>query len=362
MIANHCETQGAKKEAIEFLVLAGKREEAFIIAQSHQEMDEYAKIILKIDEKNTEEHLKIAQFYEGKSMWGRAAKHYEKSENFQKALKLYINEGEALIPDMIEMVSKTKNDALTHELVDYLMGETDNIPKEPQWTFKLYRAIGNVKQAVKIAINIAQQEQELGNYKNAHDILLDTYKDIKTHNLKIPFDLNYKLMLIHSFQLAKRLVKIGNHLGAARMLIRVADNISQFPSTTVNILTTTVAECTQAGLKMAAYKQSCILVRPENIDQVNPKFKKKIEAIARKPVKQEDDPEPRSACPHCQFQIPESCLDCMNCKNTIPFCIASGKHMIVSDWSVCPSCKLCANYSDFKKLLEADPQCPMCDA
>jgi len=39
MIATYCETQGAKKEAIEFLVLAGKREDAFIIAQSHQEMD-----------------------------------------------------------------------------------------------------------------------------------------------------------------------------------------------------------------------------------------------------------------------------------------------------------------------------------
>ena len=58
---------------------------------------------------------------------------------------------------MIEMVSKvkiysqekhympSKIEALTHELVDYLMGESDNIPKEPQWTFKLYRAIGNVK-------------------------------------------------------------------------------------------------------------------------------------------------------------------------------------------------------------------------
>lgn len=30
-------------------------------------MDEYAKIILRIDDKNPEEHLKIAQFYEGKS-------------------------------------------------------------------------------------------------------------------------------------------------------------------------------------------------------------------------------------------------------------------------------------------------------
>jgi WD repeat-containing protein 19 len=84
--------------------------------------------------------------------------------------------------------------------------------------------------------------------------------------LKIPFDLNNKLMLVHSFQLGKRLVKMGNHLGAARMLIRVAKNISQFPSTTINILTTTVAECTQAGLKHAAYQQAIILVRPENID------------------------------------------------------------------------------------------------
>lgn len=36
-----------------------------------------------------------------------------------------------MIPAMIDMVAKVKLDALTHELVDYLMGETDNMPKEP---------------------------------------------------------------------------------------------------------------------------------------------------------------------------------------------------------------------------------------
>ena len=127
-----------------------------------------------------------------------------------------------MIPDMIEMVAKVKMDNLTHELVDYLMGETDNIPKEPQWTFKLYRAIGNVGQAVKIATNIAQQEQELGNYGYAHEILLDTFKDIKASNMRIPYDLNNRLMLLHSYQLTKRLVKMGNHLGAARLLVRVS--------------------------------------------------------------------------------------------------------------------------------------------
>jgi WD repeat-containing protein 19 len=118
-------------------------------------MDEYAKIILQIDEKNIDEHLKIAQYYEGKSKWGNAAKHYEKSEQYSKALKLYIQDGESRIPEMIEMVAKVKLDALTHELVDYLMGESDGVPKEPQHTFRLYKETGQVGQAVKIAVSIA---------------------------------------------------------------------------------------------------------------------------------------------------------------------------------------------------------------
>jgi hypothetical protein len=35
------------------------------------------------------------------------------------------------------------------------MGEIDNVPKEPLWTYKLYRALGNLKNAAKIAITIA---------------------------------------------------------------------------------------------------------------------------------------------------------------------------------------------------------------
>lgn len=100
--------------------------------------------------------MKIASFYEGKSQWGKAAKHYEKCEQYSKALKLYIQDGDGRIPDMIEMVAKVKIDALTHELVDYLMGETDGVPKEPQHTFRLYKETGQVGQAVKIAVSIAQ--------------------------------------------------------------------------------------------------------------------------------------------------------------------------------------------------------------
>lgn len=36
-----------------------------------------------------------------------------------------------MIPQMIEMAAKVKLDSLTHELVDYLLGDLDNVPKEP---------------------------------------------------------------------------------------------------------------------------------------------------------------------------------------------------------------------------------------
>jgi hypothetical protein len=42
------------------LILGGKRENAFVIAQSHQEMDEYAKIVLQHNPNDIDEHLKIA--------------------------------------------------------------------------------------------------------------------------------------------------------------------------------------------------------------------------------------------------------------------------------------------------------------
>jgi len=39
------------------------------------------------------------------------------------------------------------------------MGETDGVPKEPVFIFRLYMALGNYAQAAKTAIIIARQEQ-----------------------------------------------------------------------------------------------------------------------------------------------------------------------------------------------------------
>jgi WD repeat-containing protein 19 len=70
---------------------------------------------------------------------------------------------------MIELIEKNSTqEHLIQELLDYLMGEADGQPKDPIHTYRLYRILKNFKNAAKIAVTIASQEQETGNYKAAH--------------------------------------------------------------------------------------------------------------------------------------------------------------------------------------------------
>merc|ERR1719398_488677 len=110
-------------------------------------------------------------------------------------------------------------------------------------------------------------------------------------------------MIIHSYVIVKRLVKIGDHVNAAHMLLRVARNIQQFPAHLVPILTSVVIECQRAGMKDQAYQFACTLMRPEHRSQISEQYKRKIETIVRKPqnteqagalVKEEMHP-----CPYC---------------------------------------------------------------
>lgn len=59
----------------------------------------------------------------------------------------------------LQVVGRARSDTLTHQLIDFLMGETDGHPKDPTYIFKLYMALGNYAQAAKTALIIARQEQ-----------------------------------------------------------------------------------------------------------------------------------------------------------------------------------------------------------
>lgn len=54
--------------------------------------------------------------------------------------------------------------------------------------------------------------------------------ELKLNDLKVSTEMMSSLMILHSYILVRLHVKRGDHVKAAVLLIRVADNISKFPA------------------------------------------------------------------------------------------------------------------------------------
>ena len=116
-----------------------------------------------------------------------------------------------------------------------------------------------------------------------------------------------------------------------------------------------------------------MLLRPEYKESIDPKHKKKIEALVRHPDKNEIEEE-ATPCPNCNFKLLEYGLTCPGCQINIPYCIITvcnfvsmiisnlkkfsnfylnnkkkGAHMIKEDFTACPKCDLPALHSEFMK-------------
>jgi len=305
--------------------------------------------------------LNIASYFENQNQYLYAGKYYIQCGDYTKALKMFMqpNADSESFDMAIECIGLAKNDALIHMFIDYLMGETDGVRKDTKYFFKLWMSIGKYSEAARTAIIIAREEQNLGNYRATHDVLLEIYLMLTKINSKIPNEIEKMLMLIHSYILIKLLLKIDEHMKAARMLIRVSNNISIFPSHAAYILTSCVVECHRVGLKKQSFEYATMLMRPEYKQKLDTKYRRKIEAVIRRPDKSEIE-EPATPCPFCGSPVTETTLDCLECKNHIPYCIVTGQHMVLDDWSNCPYCKFPALYSQFKALLAKTQTCPMC--
>jgi WD repeat-containing protein 19 len=306
--------------------------------------------------------VEIASYFEFKGNFIDAGRYLLHAMRYPEALRMLLQgqTSDAAIEMAIIAIGEAKNDNLTHELIDFLMGERDGIPKDAKYIFKLYMSLGQFREAARTAVIIAREEQAAGNYRAAHDLLFENYVQLQKTSASIPTELDRTLMLIHSYVLVKSLVRAEEHLLGARMLIRVSNNISKFPAHVVPILTSTVIECYRSGLKNEALEFAGILMRPENRQKLDDKFKRKIEQIIRRPEKSEIDEEPLSPCPCCSTPIPETLLDCPECKNRIPYCVVTGRHMVLDDWTECPSCSFPALFSQIKPLMEKIKTCPMC--
>ncbi|KAM7326335.1 hypothetical protein ACRRTK_014813 [Alexandromys fortis] len=361
MVARFFLQLGDYGSAIQFLVLSKCNNEAFTLAQQHNKMEIYADIIGSEDTTN-EDYQSIALYFEGEKRHFQAGKFFLLCGQYSRALKHFLkcpsSEDNVAIEMAIETVGQAKDELLTNQLIDHLMGESDGMPKDAKYLFRLYMALKQYREAARTAIIIAREEQSAGNYRNAHDVLFSMYAELKSQKIKIPSEMATNLMILHSYILVKIHVRSGDHMKGARMLIRVANNISKFPSHIVPILTSTVIECHRAGLKNSAFSFAAMLMRPEYRNKIDAKYKKKIEAMVRRPDTSETE-EVTTPCPFCQFLLPECELLCPGCKNNIPYCIATktfsmkfqaaeGRHMLKDDWTMCPHCGFPALYSEFK--------------
>jgi WD repeat-containing protein 19 len=182
-IVKYCFKNSDFRSAIEFLLIAKENEKAIETAREHEMMDALALFLGKDGTRG--EYMEIARHYKNKKQLEQAAEYYEKAGQFKEALELFLQVGEKALDKAIDVVGAARNDVLTHTLVDYLMGEHDREPKDPNYIFRLYMALGNFRQAARTAVIIAKQEQEEGNYKSAHKMLLETFKDLESQNIPV---------------------------------------------------------------------------------------------------------------------------------------------------------------------------------
>lgn len=393
LIARYCAKVGDTRGAVEFLLLARRGDEAFELASSTGEMglyvqglrraiaggqqgegkgrsgragreaatsaaqgrgDDNAQAVSEEDIAKAvlpmEECARVAAWYEGKGQAASAGRLYAECGLHGRALTCFLACGEEGILPAIELAGKQRDDALTSALLAYLLGDSDGVAKDPTHVRALYLAVGNHRAAARTAAMIAQQEQEVGNYRAAHVVLFETVRQLQASRVHVPSDLYSSLVLLHSYTLVRRLVKADAHEGAARMALRVARAITRFPAHVVPILTSTVIECQRAGMRKSAFAYACVLMQPGHRESVEVKYRKKIEALVRRPSEEELQEE-ATPCPFCEAPTPAYDLACSTCKSGVPFCVLTGRHMVAHDCTACPSCRFPALYTAMEALL-----------
>ncbi|XP_055855460.1 WD repeat-containing protein 19 isoform X1 [Episyrphus balteatus] len=371
MLAKFFQKIGDIEQALQFLVICGCVQEAFSLAQRHNKLRQHGELLERHENAKSADYLALAHYFESEKHTLLAGKYYFLAREFSKALKYllkassFTSEESPALSMAIDCVASSNSDQLANQLIEFLLGEVDGSPKDPRYLFRLYMARKHYKDAAKTAVIIANQEQLAGNYKASRDLLFSMYQELRRNNLSVTSDMRHNLILLHRYTLVRLHIKLGNHLLAAKLLIEVAANISQFPEHIIPILTSTVIECHRAGMKKSAFTYASMLMRPDYRNQIDSRYAKKIESIVRKAPKgikdfKDEFEDETMECPICDANLPNMEVTCYSCKTTLPICVATGQHIIKSNMTSCPECDFLCFRSEMEKILSETNQCPMC--
>ncbi|XP_050543310.1 WD repeat-containing protein 19 isoform X2 [Daktulosphaira vitifoliae] len=356
MIARYFQRNNEVLLAIRFLTMSHCFTDAFRLACDNDQLELYGDVLMDEEEEIAiPEFTSLAKYFDNQNRPALSGKYYYYAKNYQKAIKNLIEgskinpENEDILSLGIEVAAAAKENSIDEQLIQLLLGDVDGFPKNPKFLFKLHMARKRFHDAAKVAIILASNEQIKGNYRQAHDVLYSTVCELRNNQLKVSNEMIANLALLHSYILVRIHVKLDNHYKAALLLIRVSENIDKFPSHAVQILTSTVIECYRSNLKESAFKYASILMKSNYRNQIDEKYRKKIESVIRKSPRGIIDSmlnniEP---CPYCDHELSITNLICINCKSCIPFCISTGWHITKENLTFCPNCRFPALYNEF---------------
>ena len=171
------------------------------------QMDLFADIVGS--DATPEDYHSIAVYFETERNHLQAGRFYHRAGEHSKALRHLLKVAGNTADDSealnlaIEVVGDSGQTHLSRQLIEFLMGETDGVPKDAKYLFRLYMARKQYKEAAKTAVIIAREEQAGGNYTNAHDVLFNMWQELQKHGIPVPWEMSHNLMILHSYTLAR---------------------------------------------------------------------------------------------------------------------------------------------------------------
>ncbi|KRZ57103.1 WD repeat-containing protein 19, partial [Trichinella nativa] len=287
--------------AVRLLVLANCFSEALQLAKKKDKMEVFADTIG--DDGDEEIYNTIASYFDHQGKKLLAGKFYMKAEKYHKAFDIFINNqcDKASIKLAVECAALTRDRTIIDELLQFLTGEKDGIPKDPTYLFQLYTILERHQEAAKIAIIIVKDKQSRDYYRYLFEYFLH----------------------------------VGRSLGQYRL---ARDVLFKLHQNAVQIYTLTAIECWYSGMKSTAYKWAAVLMRPNYKESIDSRYKKTIETIIRqvkdlifvvlmkilnliiRKREDTDDSEMKTPCPYCKAQLAESELKWIAAEKCCPMC------------------------------------------
>jgi WD repeat-containing protein 19 len=257
MVKNHKSIESAKilidyclqqasvdyTSVVELLIMSAEHERAFSIAKENNLMETFVE--RSVIDSNIA--IIVGKYYEENGILGKAGQFYSASGQYDRAIRLYLESGEDCITDAIRLTQVTKDISHVSAVIDYLTSERHSKAKDPLLILKVFSSLENFGEAVVYALSVAKRNQENGEYSKAHIVIASLICTMERKNTHVPQKLRSKFTLYHSYKLIKFHAKRGSHKNSASLLLRVIENLDDFPHHKYDLLVSTVIECIEAG-------------------------------------------------------------------------------------------------------------------